>query len=160
MNDIIRKIHVNASLQYDILIGPGLLKSAGELVSQLNPGKHLVIVSDDNVYPIYGEMLKESLKEQGIETVKFVFPHGEHSKSMEVFEKLLEFMCENHITRSDMVAALGGGVTGDFVVPYSIVRMIPTAPSASKRSASQTIFASMVERFLLFSELNDIFSMM
>ena len=115
MSENIRKIHVNASSEYDIVIGQGLLKSAGELISQLKPGKHMVIVSDDNVYPLYGETLKENLEKKGIETLAFVFPHGEHSKSMMVLEELLEFLCENHITRSDMIAALGGGVTGDMV---------------------------------------------
>lgn len=106
-------IHIDASVSYDVLIGEGLLKEAGKRIKNLGKVNHVVIVSDDNVYPIYGDTLVSLLEAEGIKTESFIFPHGEQSKSISVYEELLEFLCKMKMTRSDMLVALGGGVTGD-----------------------------------------------
>ncbi|MCF0228729.1 MAG: 3-dehydroquinate synthase [Parasporobacterium sp.] len=108
-----KTIHVDASVSYDVLIGEGLLSEAGSRVSSLGNIKHAVIVSDDNVFPLYGNILKESMSAEGIAVDEFIFPHGENSKSIEVYQELLEFLCSISMTRSDVLVALGGGVTGD-----------------------------------------------
>ena len=80
-----------------------------------NPGvpKKIVVVSDDHVYPLYGAALEERFRQQGVKVSRFVFPHGESSKCMAVYEQLLEMLSKESLTRTDMLAALGGGVTGD-----------------------------------------------
>ena len=57
------KIHVDLGKHaYDIEIGAGLLPSVGAKVAALVPKAHrAVIVSDTNVAPLYGEILKRSL---------------------------------------------------------------------------------------------------
>ena len=107
------RIRIDASVSYDVLIGKGLLKDTGELISSLGNAEHVVIVSDDNVYPLYGDTVKDCLEKAGIRTGSFVFPHGERSKSMAVYEELLEYLCDSFVTRNDLLIALGGGVTGD-----------------------------------------------
>lgn len=107
------KIHVKASKEYDVRIERGLLKYAGGLIANVGDVSRVVIVSDDNVFPLYGEQLKESLRPCGITAVEFVFKNGEDGKSISVYEELLEFLCENRITRKDVIVALGGGVAGD-----------------------------------------------
>jgi len=116
------RILINASVDYEVLIGSGMLKDAGGLITEaLQHGSNkplekdltAVIVSDDNVFPLYGEKLKESLSLVGIRSLEFVFPHGEKSKSLKVYGELLEFMCDAHVRRSDIIVALGGGVVGD-----------------------------------------------
>ncbi len=103
-----------SSAKYDVLIGGGLLKDAGKLSAAALPGaKTAVIVSDDNVFPLYGKNLEASLKSAGFDTLRFVFRHGETGKSLAVYGRLLEKMCRRHVTRSDAVFALGGGVAGD-----------------------------------------------
>lgn len=107
-------ITVKASKTYDILIGSGITRQAGSLIRKTVPeAKKAVIVSDDNVYPLYGECIGESLKRSGFEIFTFVFPHGEASKNLENYGKLLNDMCAAHFTRNDLTVALGGGVTGD-----------------------------------------------
>ena len=106
------KIRVDASKSYDVLIGRDLLKDAGKYIAPFASGKCL-IVSDDNVFPLYGKALSESLESAGIVSETFVFPHGEEHKNMETYESLLEYMASVHMTRQDTVIALGGGVTGD-----------------------------------------------
>lgn len=108
-----KSVAVNASKKYEVLVSSGILDEAGKYASPLISGKSAVVVSDDNVYPLYGERLTKSLENCGFEVKSFVFPHGEKSKCMGVYTSLLEFMFENRITRSDALFALGGGVTGD-----------------------------------------------
>lgn len=106
-------INVNASKNYDVIIGKGLLGSLGERCVSLLGKSRAVIVTDTNVKPYWLDAAKKSLQLAGIETSVFVFPAGEESKSKETLFELLEFMAESKITRSDFIVALGGGVTGD-----------------------------------------------
>ena len=108
-----KTIHIEASEPYNVLIGSGILDKSGEIVSGLLKSKHTVIVSDDNVYPLYGKRLEKSLIENGFSVDSFVFPHGEESKSHKTLIELYNFLAEKNITRSDSLIALGGGVTGD-----------------------------------------------
>ena len=113
------RIHIHASTDYDVVIGNDLLDKAGDYISdalKIEQGagnKTAVIVSDDNVFPLYGERLEAALTEKGFKTLEFVFPHGEKSKSLATYGELLEFMCESKAKRSDIIVALGGGVVGD-----------------------------------------------
>lgn len=108
-----RKVRVNASTSYDILIGNGLLDRCGELCREVIPACKLCIVSDDNVAPLYLERTQRSLRDAGFDTVSFVFPNGEGSKNTATLIRLVEFLAENRLTRSDCLIALGGGVVGD-----------------------------------------------
>lgn len=99
--------------KYDVLIGNELLKNTGEIFKEYFSPCSLILVTDDCVDALYGETVLQSLTGAGFNTVKFIFQHGEHSKNLDVFSQLLEFMAQHSLTRSDMVVALGGGVTGD-----------------------------------------------
>lgn len=108
-----RTIRVNASRSYNILVGSGLLGSIDRMARPFCAGRSVVLVSDDNVAPLYGEAVRERLEQAGARVLSYTVPHGEHSKCIAEYERLLEFMCVNHISRSDVMAALGGGVVGD-----------------------------------------------
>lgn len=106
-------VTVSASKTYDILIGKGLLNQLGEQVKKLGKAQNVCVVSESTVYPLYGKVVTESLENAGFSVVSFVFPAGEESKNGSVFLDLLNFLAENRLTRSDLIVALGGGVTGD-----------------------------------------------
>ncbi len=108
-----KTINVNASKEYDVIIGEGILPTLGEKCVSLFGKSRAVIVTDSNVAPLWLSKAKESLENAGIDAAAFVFPAGEESKCKETLFELLEFMAENKITRSDFAVALGGGVTGD-----------------------------------------------
>lgn len=110
-----QKITINASRTYDVLMAPGLISQAGQLIRQAlgEKTKKLCIVTDDNVSPLYRNPLKKSLQDAGFQVVSFVFPHGEEHKSMATVSRLLEFLADKQLTRSDALVALGGGITGD-----------------------------------------------
>lgn len=106
-------VNINASTSYDVLIGAGLLDHSGELTAQrINPC-HGVIISDDTVASLYGDRAVASFKKAGFEIDLFSFPSGENSKNIETLSEILEYLAEKRITRSDIIIALGGGVTGD-----------------------------------------------
>ena len=106
-------IHISASGNYDVLIGSGLLAAAGEYAAKVIRGRCAALVSDDQVFALYGAAAEESLKNAGFRVVCFCFPHGEASKNAESYFRILHFLAENELTRDDCVVALGGGVTGD-----------------------------------------------
>ena len=108
-----RTVTVNASKQYDIKIGSGLLSTLGAEVKKLGNAQKVCIVSDSNVYPIYGQVIERSLRDAELEYCSYVFPAGEESKNGSVLLDLLNVIAENKLTRSDLIVALGGGVTGD-----------------------------------------------
>lgn len=106
-------IIVTASRTYDVLVGRGLLAKAGELTAPLVKGRHCVIISDDNVFPLYGETVQKSMEDAGFVSDTFLFQAGEASKNTNTLLNFLSFMAEHEMTRQDVVIALGGGVTGD-----------------------------------------------
>ena len=106
-------IHVNTSKPYTVYIGSGILESAGKRISAVTKTKRVMVVSDDIVFPLYGEILISSLAKEGFTCDTFVYPNGEEHKRLSTVEALLEQMAKAHFTRSDIVIALGGGVCGD-----------------------------------------------
>lgn len=108
-----KKITVNVGNKYDILIDKGILDRSGELIAAVKKSGKCGVITDDNVDKLYGERVMKSLASAGIEAKKFVFPHGESSKNHSTLLSIYDFLAENKFTRSDYIAALGGGVVGD-----------------------------------------------
>ncbi|MGN0505551.1 MAG: 3-dehydroquinate synthase [Lachnospiraceae bacterium] len=99
---------------YDILLQNnfhGLYESLSAL-SMVN--QRICIVTDSKVDAHYGCFVEQYLKKCGCEqVVRFVFPEGEEHKTLTVIEELYEFLIQHDFDRSDVLLALGGGVTGD-----------------------------------------------
>lgn len=106
-------VKLGASTAYEVMIGSGLLPSLGHEVAKVTKVGKAAIVSDSNVWPLYGEVAQNSLENAGFSVISFVFPAGESSKSGVTYLELMNYLAENHITRSDCLIALGGGVVGD-----------------------------------------------
>jgi 3-dehydroquinate synthase len=101
------------SRTYDVRIDAGLLGKAGKAIAGVRPGGTVLVVTDQNVEALYAGALQQSLRDAGFRTEKFVFPAGERAKAPETLFSLLNAMAAFGMTRTDTVAALGGGVTGD-----------------------------------------------
>ena len=100
-------IHLNLSdNSYDIIVERGILKESGK---HLNLDRRVLIVTDSGVPECYSKTVAAQCKNPVICTVK----SGEGSKSLEVFEELLQKMLDNNFSRKDCVVAVGGGVVGD-----------------------------------------------
>ena len=98
---------------YDVVIDHGLRRRAGELISAVLPPCRVLLLTDDTVEALYAAEVTASLSEAGFSVVSHVIPHGEASKSAANLILLLEKMASEHLTRSDLLVALGGGVVGD-----------------------------------------------
>jgi 3-dehydroquinate synthase len=98
---------------YDIHVGCGLLDQAGDLAAPLLKSPNTVIISDENVAPLYLDRLQESLAGNGIECPAIIIPAGEQTKDFHHFEELLNTLLDMNIERSTTLIALGGGVIGD-----------------------------------------------
>ena len=108
-----KTVHIDASRSYDVCIGRGLLDDCGRQIAERVRCASAAVVADDTVYALYGERVCASLEAAGVRTVCYVFPHGEKSKNLLEYAKILNFLAENRVTRADVLIALGGGVTGD-----------------------------------------------
>ncbi len=97
---------------YDLLSGSGLLAQAGEYFAPWR-GKKTVIVTDENVAPLYAKPLAEALEAGGVSAEVIVLPAGERTKNIETLTGLYSRFAALGITRTDCVTALGGGVIGD-----------------------------------------------
>lgn len=100
---------------YPILIGEGMLDTAGDYLGSLLPRKRTAIVTDENVADLHLQRLLDSLEKAGIEAEPIVLPAGEASKSFPHLEWLCEQLLELGIERKDAIIAFGGGVIGDLV---------------------------------------------
>lgn len=98
---------------YEIAIGPGLLREAGELIKGHLPRKKTAIVTDENVAKAHLEQLVASLDAEGIESTTLTLPPGEGTKSQAHLFEVTDFLLNAGIERNDVIIAFGGGVIGD-----------------------------------------------
>ncbi|MBL0404665.1 3-dehydroquinate synthase [Microvirga aerilata] len=97
---------------YDILVGRGLIGTAGARIAALG-ARAAAIVTDAHVGPLYADALAASLEAQGLRISVTVLPPGEATKSYAGLERVCDAVLEARIERGDLVVALGGGVIGD-----------------------------------------------
>ena len=108
------ELTVQTAKPYSILLERGLLAQTGKHCLPLfSTGTRAMVISDSNVFPLYGETVMDSLRQAGYEVYSCVFPAGEQSKLLSTVETFFRALGENGFTRSDFIVALGGGVTGD-----------------------------------------------
>lgn len=91
---------------YEILIGAGAL----ERLPEVSRGLQGVVISDANVWAVYGKRVLGLL---GGGWGHAVLSPGEATKNAGEWSALLETMAEARLDRRAVVVALGGGVVGD-----------------------------------------------
>lgn len=109
----IETVRVHTTPEYAVTIGPGLLRECGPRLREAVPLCRVAVVTDSTVAPLYLETVKASLQQADYPVSVYVFPAGEANKNFDTLSGILEFLAEERLTRTDCVAALGGGVTGD-----------------------------------------------
>ena len=99
---------------YPIHIGPGLLGEGPLLAAPLR-GRHVLVVSDENVAPLHAGRVGDALATARPElaVARHVVPAGEHEKTLGRFGEVLDALARLGATRDATVLALGGGVVGD-----------------------------------------------
>lgn len=98
---------------YDILIGPGLLQRAGELIKPLIKRPRVFVVVDANVAKLHLQTLADGLGAAGLEMMAVEAPAGEATKSISHLGDVLDALISLGAERDDLILAFGGGVVGD-----------------------------------------------
>lgn len=101
-----------ADRSYPIYIGTKLLSNAALIMPHLKR-KHVAIVTNTTVAPLYLATLQQSLENAGVKVIPIVLPDGEVYKNSETLNKIYDALLENRCERSTTLIALGGGVIGD-----------------------------------------------
>ncbi|MEA3485273.1 MAG: 3-dehydroquinate synthase [Candidatus Aerophobetes bacterium] len=97
---------------YPVYIG-GELKDIGEAARQFFIGGKLLIISNERIFSLYGEMVRDSLEESGFDVYLAKIPEGERYKCLSRASKLYNQCLEFKLDRGSTILALGGGVIGD-----------------------------------------------
>ena len=109
-----KTVTVKASKTYEVKVEKDLLQTAGADLQRLFPApRKVMVITDDTVRALWGAGLLNMLKCAGYTVFEFVFSHGEGSKNTDTVVKMWEALAAANLTRTDFVAALGGGVVGD-----------------------------------------------
>ncbi|MEE8445730.1 MAG: 3-dehydroquinate synthase, partial [Alphaproteobacteria bacterium] len=98
---------------YDILVGPGLLASAGAHIKPVLRQNQVVIVTDANVAKHHLATLRGALAETEIGSQTIVLDPGEQAKEFPRFARLVDQILDTRPERASTLVALGGGVIGD-----------------------------------------------
>ncbi len=115
------KISVNSKENtYPIIVEHGLLRRLEEHLALLIEGKKVAVITDDTMEKLWLDRLLISLPNN---TPVYVIRHGESSKTWNSAGKILDWLADNNLTRSDVIIAFGGGVVGDMAGFVSSVYM-------------------------------------
>ena len=114
MSSFVHTVDVGGAYPYRIAIGPGLLEDGAALAVHVR-GRHVLIVSDTHVAPLYAQGLAAALQPHVPRAQVFVtcLPAGEAAKTLDRFAELMRELADFGATRDACVFALGGGVVGD-----------------------------------------------
>lgn len=106
-------VHLDGKEIYPIVITDSFDGLEDEVKSLGTDNKKLCIVADSHVAGLYLEEVKKRLALVCRQVDVFVFPAGEESKNLNTVKDLYTCLIQLGYDRKDMLAALGGGVTGD-----------------------------------------------
>jgi 3-dehydroquinate synthase len=96
-----------------VLTGQGLLQQIGKHLRKFLPRRTCVIITDNNVQPLFALRVKRSLTSAGFEPTLITIPAGEKSKTLEQAGAICDQMIAAGLDRQSFVIGLGGGVIGD-----------------------------------------------
>lgn len=97
---------------YPVFVGSSI-DEIGEIAQNFKLGKKILIISDTNVFPLYGKRVKTSFEKSGFKVFSLQVPCGERSKSLTWARKIYNFCLDCLLERTSSIVALGGGVVGD-----------------------------------------------
>ena len=109
-------VNIPGERPYDVRIGADVLDGLGNYLRRVDAtanAPRILVISDDNVAPLYLEEAKASLRAADYRVSEIVVPAGEKTKSVEVAGEIWEAMAGLKLGRDCAVVALGGGVVGD-----------------------------------------------
>jgi len=101
------------SQRYHAIVGSDLLETVGSRILKKLRGRHVGIISDRNVGPLFASQVTRSLELAGFKPMLITIPAGEKSKTLKQVGAICEQMIAAGLDRQSFVIGLGGGVVGD-----------------------------------------------
>ena len=103
----------NGDFHYPIYFEEDFSNLSQVLRDEQMEGRRICVVADSNTAALYGEAVQKELSMAAAEVLMFVFSAGEPNKNLDTVKDLYRFLIQHEIDRTGILAALGGGVTGD-----------------------------------------------
>jgi len=123
-----KEITVKTALsQYEIVVKANVLYEAGQYIKSLSSANRMMLVSDSNVYALYGQSFKNSMEINNLDFQTVIVKPGERSKTIREANRLYQCALEAGLDRNSPIIALGGGVIGDLAgfVAATYLRGVP-----------------------------------
>jgi len=98
---------------YNIYVEKGIINNLNEYLKPLISKSKCLIISDENVFKLYGTKILSQISCLNSEVSTFFFKPGEESKNISTVNEIYRFMAQNKLDRHSIVIAVGGGVVGD-----------------------------------------------
>lgn len=105
--------HIDLDLgarRYTVSVGAGLLADSSHW-NDLRNRRHLLVVTDDRVGPLYAESVRAMLIDRDVPVLTITA--GEASKTLDQCARVFEALAAMQASRDAVIVALGGGVIGD-----------------------------------------------
>lgn len=108
------RILVHTATPYEVAIGEGAVAALPDFIrGDIRRARKAAVVTDSTVLGLHAGGVADALGAAGLECATFSFPAGERSKSLFTYGELVGFLADRRLSRTDVVVAVGGGVTGD-----------------------------------------------
>jgi 3-dehydroquinate synthase len=110
---------------YRVIVAPGMLARAADMVRLTAQAHRYAIITDGNVGPLYAQKLRTALDES--RTLVYTIQAGEAFKTRETWALVTDALLDAGFGRDTSIIALGGGVVGDLAgfVAATFMRGVP-----------------------------------
>ncbi len=112
---------------YPVVSGMGIANAELEALWRRGSYDRACLFVDEHVMRLHRDAIEAMKHTTGAAEEVFVVPSGESSKSLHMWERGVDYLLRNKVSRATPVLAVGGGVTGDLAgfVASSVLRGVP-----------------------------------
>ena len=110
---VVLPVKMDGRFSYSIVLEDSFEQLARELAPLETEERRICIVTDSQVGPLYGELVRQELSKVCKKVTVYTIESGEAHKTLDTVKGLYEHLILEHFDRKDILAALGGGVVGD-----------------------------------------------
>lgn len=109
------KLTANRIFESDIILSLGILSNLKSLsiFEEIRKESKHILITDENVNELYGDLILKQLEEYGFEVLKLVIPPFDESKNIDLYKELVEKCLEYKFDKKSMIFSLGGGVVNN-----------------------------------------------
>jgi shikimate kinase/3-dehydroquinate synthase len=116
--------------KYPVLLLPGGLAYLGDALRARGIASQVAVVSDERVWPLYGQQVLDSLEASDHQVAVITLPAGEQFKTLDTVRLIYDRLIAGRVDRSSAVVAVGGGVITDMAgfAAATFLRGVPFVP--------------------------------